>query len=95
MNPQLGLDMTPPQQRPHAPAAIGILAGVALLAGLFAPPARAQAVPDYAAIVAAPDRSDADRETDKRRDPVKLLAFRRAPGHEGARYGRRRRLAPS
>lgn len=51
MNPQLGLDMTPPQQRPHAPAAIGILAGVALLAGLFAPPARAQAVPDYAAII--------------------------------------------
>ena len=32
-------------------------------------------MPDYAAIVAAPDRSDADRETDKRRDPVKLLAF--------------------
>jgi predicted methyltransferase len=30
---------------------------------------------DYAAIVAAPDRSVADRETDKRRDPVKLLAF--------------------
>ena len=26
-------------------------------------------------MVAAPDRSDADRETDKRRDPVKLLAF--------------------
>jgi predicted methyltransferase len=75
MNPQLGLDMPPPQQRPHAPAAIGILACVALLAGLLAPPARAQAVPDYAAIVAAPDRSDADRETDKRRDPVKLLAF--------------------
>ena len=75
MNPQLGLDMTPPQQRPHVPAAIGILAGVALFAGLFAPPARAQAEPDYAAIVAAPDRSDADRETDKRRDPLKLLAF--------------------
>src|SRR5258708_3265234 len=31
--------------------------------------------PDFAAIVAAPDRSDADRTTDKRRDPVKLLAF--------------------
>jgi predicted methyltransferase len=30
---------------------------------------------DYAAIVAAPDRSDADRQTDKRRDPVDLLAF--------------------
>src|SRR5499427_10485220 len=32
-------------------------------------------VPDFAAIIAAPDRSDADREIDKRRDPVKLLAF--------------------
>jgi predicted methyltransferase len=37
--------------------------------------AAAQGVPDYAAVVAAPDRSAADRETDKRRDPVKLLAF--------------------
>jgi predicted methyltransferase len=37
--------------------------------------ALAQGVPDYAAIVAAADRSDADREIDKRRDPVKLLAF--------------------
>jgi predicted methyltransferase len=31
--------------------------------------------PDYAALVAAPDRSDADRQTDQRRDPVKLLVF--------------------
>ena len=30
---------------------------------------------NYEAIVAAPDRSDADRNTDKRRDPVKLLRF--------------------
>ena len=30
---------------------------------------------DYGAIVAAPDRSDADRNTDKRRDPLKLLKF--------------------
>jgi predicted methyltransferase len=30
---------------------------------------------DYAAIVAAPDRTEADRQTDQRRDPVKLLAF--------------------
>jgi predicted methyltransferase len=30
---------------------------------------------DYAAIIAAPDRSDADRQTDARRDPLKLLAF--------------------
>jgi len=31
--------------------------------------------PDYAAIIAAADRTDADRQTDKRRDPLKLLAF--------------------
>lgn len=31
--------------------------------------------PDYAAIVAAPDRSAADRETDKRRRPELLLAY--------------------
>jgi len=37
--------------------------------------AGAQGVPDYAAIVAAPDRSDADRNTDKRRDPVRLFSF--------------------
>jgi predicted methyltransferase len=30
---------------------------------------------DYAAIVAAPDRSDADRSVDKRRQPEKMLAF--------------------
>jgi predicted methyltransferase len=33
------------------------------------------AAQDYAAIVAASDRSEADRQTDQRRDPVKLLAF--------------------
>jgi predicted methyltransferase len=37
--------------------------------------------PDYTAIVAAPDRTDADRQTDARRDPVKLLIFTSAhPG---------------
>jgi predicted methyltransferase len=30
---------------------------------------------DYAAIVASPDRSEADRKTDERRDPVKLFSF--------------------
>src|ERR1700760_4717310 len=52
-------------------------------AGLFALslliPAMALAddgkTPDYAAIVASPDRSDADRQTDQRRDPAKMLAF--------------------
>jgi predicted methyltransferase len=46
-----------------------------LLIGAVAWPAAAQSPVDYSAIIAAPDRSDADRETDKRRDPVKLLAF--------------------
>ncbi|MCC6888370.1 MAG: class I SAM-dependent methyltransferase [Hyphomicrobiales bacterium] len=48
------------------------LAAMAVVAGLGA---QAQNEPNYAAIVAAPDRSDSDRETDKRRDPAKLLAF--------------------
>jgi predicted methyltransferase len=50
-----------------------VLAFALTLAGMFS--AAAQGVPDFAAIVAAPDRSDADRATDKRRDPVKLLEF--------------------
>ena len=38
--------------------------------------ASAQAdAPDYAALMAAPDRSDGDRQADKRRDPVPFLAF--------------------
>lgn len=37
--------------------------------------ASAQNTPDYAALMAAPDRSDADRQADKRRDPVPFLAF--------------------
>ena len=36
--------------------------------------ARAQ-TPDYEAIVAAPDRTDGDRQADARRKPAKLLAF--------------------
>jgi predicted methyltransferase len=35
----------------------------------------AQAAADYAALLAAPDRSDADRQADKRRDPAPFLAF--------------------
>jgi predicted methyltransferase len=37
--------------------------------------AGAQPAPDYAALLAAPDRSDADRQADKRRDPAPFLAF--------------------
>src|SRR5258707_3289108 len=42
---------------------------------LGTPFASAQTPPDYAALMAAPDRSDADRAADKRRDPVPFLAF--------------------
>ena len=37
--------------------------------------AGAQPGPDYLALLAAPDRSDADRQADKRRDPVAFLTF--------------------
>jgi predicted methyltransferase len=50
---------------------LAILAAIAA-AQLVAASARTQ---DYAAVIAAPDRSDADREADKLRDPVELLAF--------------------
>ena len=45
-----------------------------LFAAAFAisAPALAQ---DYAAVVNAPDRSEADRKNDERREPVKILAF--------------------
>jgi predicted methyltransferase len=48
--------------------------GAAVIGALLAVPTQSSAQ-DYAAIVAAADRSEADRQTDKRRDPVKLLAF--------------------
>jgi predicted methyltransferase len=58
----------------RARASVCMLACVGLL--VLAPGAAlAQAAPDYAAVVASPDRSDADREIDKRRNPVQLLAF--------------------
>jgi predicted methyltransferase len=54
--------------------------GAALLALLCTcfgtrPIAAQGAAPDYAALMAAPDRSDADRQADKRRDPVPFLTF--------------------
>jgi predicted methyltransferase len=48
--------------------------GLALIVGL-SQGAAAQPAPDYAAIAAAPDRSDADRELDKSRPPVPILTF--------------------
>jgi predicted methyltransferase len=51
-----------------------------MAAGVLATIAPAQdsansGAPDYAALVAASDRTEADRQTDQRRDPVKLLVF--------------------
>ena len=50
--------------------AFGIVCGLGAWLGASAQPA-----PDYAALIAAPDRSDTDRQADKRRDPVPLLTF--------------------
>jgi predicted methyltransferase len=63
--------MKPPARRSVLAAAIvalGLLAGCAAMSG-------SKPAADYAAIVAAPDRSEADRKTDERRDPVKLFSF--------------------
>jgi len=46
-----------------------------MLAGWSAVPAQDGKAPDYEAIVASADRSDADRLTDQRRQPAKMLAF--------------------
>ena len=54
-------------------AAAGLLALSLLIPGMAL--ADEGKTPDYAAIVAAPDRSDADRQTDQRREPAKMLAF--------------------
>jgi predicted methyltransferase len=48
------------------------LVAIAVVVGFGA---GAQTVPDYAAIIAAPDRRDTDRDIDQRREPAKLLAF--------------------
>jgi predicted methyltransferase len=55
--------------------AVAVGLAVCIGAGFAAIGARAQAAPDYAALIAAKDRSDADREADKRRDPLPLLQF--------------------
>src|ERR1041385_4913506 len=54
----------------------GIFASLAIFAGAMgSATAQDSAAPDYQAIVASPDRTDADRQTDKRREPAKMLAF--------------------
>jgi len=48
---------------------------LALLAPLVSPLSSWAQAPNYAALLAAPDRSDADRQADKRRDPLPFLVF--------------------
>ncbi len=67
--------MTPISRRIITSAAAFLVVSAISAACLNASAAFAQGAPDYAAIVAAPDRSDADRKTDERRDPVKFLVF--------------------
>src|SRR5207253_8640597 len=53
-----------------------ILACLLTLSAITAAPAvMSQTAPDYAAIIAAPDRSDADRKLDTNRAPTQWLAF--------------------
>jgi predicted methyltransferase len=53
-------------------SALAVFGAVALAGWADIGSAKAQ---DYAAIVASADRSDADRQTDKRRNPEKMMAF--------------------
>jgi predicted methyltransferase len=53
----------------------GVLASLSVLAGSSAVSAQDAKAPDYEAIVASADRSDADRVTDQRRQPAKMLLF--------------------
>ncbi len=55
--------------------AIATLAALSMLSGWCVAAAEDANAPDYEAIVASPDRSDGDRQTDQRRQPVKMLAF--------------------
>ena len=54
--------------------ALALLVSLAMLAG-NAVSAEGAKPSDFEAVVASPDRSDADRQTDQRRQPAKMLAF--------------------
>jgi predicted methyltransferase len=54
---------------------IGALASLSMLAACGVATAQDAKASDFEAIIAAPDRSDADRQTDARRQPAKMLAF--------------------
>ena len=58
-----------------APVVFGVIAVLTVGLGIGASRVQAQGEPDYAALMAAPDRSAADRAVDKRRNPVPFLVF--------------------
>jgi predicted methyltransferase len=62
-------------QRTRFQIAAVMIAAMAFFTGLAPDSARCQAMLDYAALLAAPDRSDADRQADQRRDPTPFLAL--------------------
>jgi predicted methyltransferase len=59
----------------YRPSVLGVLVSLSMLAGWSVASAQDGKAPDYEAIVASADRSDADRLTDQRRQPAKMLAF--------------------
>jgi predicted methyltransferase len=58
----------------YRPGILGVLVSFAMLAGNAASAEEAKSS-GFDALVASPDRSDADRQTDQRRQPARMLAF--------------------
>jgi hypothetical protein len=71
-NDEGGFMVRPRFCRASAIATLGVLS---MLSGWNVAAAQDANTPDYETIVASPDRSDGDRQTDQRRPPVKMLAF--------------------
>src|SRR5262249_32325526 len=71
--------MTPILNKCLPCAAAFLVASVILTACLGATSAVAQGAPDYAGIIAAPDRTEAPRQTANRRHPPNLLVLAGAP----------------
>ena len=58
----------------YRPGVLGLFVSLAIFAGNAAS-AEGAKPSDFEALVASPDRSDADRQTDQRRQPARMLAF--------------------
>jgi predicted methyltransferase len=58
----------------YRPGILGVVLSLAMLVG-NAVGAQGTKSSEFEALVASPDRSDADRQTDQRRQPAKMLAF--------------------